>query len=223
MVIEDYFVIKRDFIEYLSSLDGDTVKVYLFLVNRQLTQKGIKPGLTLPELARACDVGTQTTQRALEQLTEKKLIEIEKKSSHHIIKVNEYYTDEQMPIPFTYKNTDENKLKTLETEVQRLQLQQVREKHGTQSGIAAKLTDDKRMVVTTIERDLGRAVTTEEAFFLGQLLGAFDPARVKLIWQRNAATAKNPLLALHAILWNNAAGKPMQQKQLIDPPEIRDL
>lgn len=221
-MLEDYVCVKREFfIE--NTLNAETFKVFMFLAARQQMQKGVKLGLSVSELARLCDLGTTTVKQALKTLVTDGLIVMQEKGKNFIITLNSYYTDESIPIPFTYQNTDENKLQTVETELRRLQLQQTHDKLGRESGIAAKLSDDKRDVVTTIERDLGRALTTEEAFIIGQLLGGFDPTRVKVTWQRKAATAKNPIRALHAMMWNGVAGKPMPQKILIDAPTVRDL
>lgn len=222
---EEYIELRRDFIEKLKTMPGDALKVYFYLVARQKTQKGLKIGLSLPELARSIDVGTESTKFFLWWLAEQQLIVITPKGTNHVIEVHPYYPGEPATlIPFTYKNTDETKLLKAEQEIARLQLRATRDILGRESGVANACKGDERDVVMEIERDLGRGLSREEAYTLGRCMSAFGPDRVKSTWRRKAATAKNPLPALSAMMWNETTGKPAKPREITrKEPIIRDL
>lgn len=212
--MEDYITIKREFIEQLRTMPGDVLKVYLYLLERQKRQAELKIGLSLPELARQTDLGTEATKHALWWLGEKQLIELQKKSNHDLILIHEFYPGEKpIPIPFTYKNTDEGKIVKVEQELHRLQMQTTRDILRRESGIANACKGEERNVVMEIERDLGRGFTREESYLLGRCMSAFGPDRVQATWRRSAFSAKNPIPALSAMMWNKSVGKPAKPRE----------
>lgn len=232
---EEFIEINRDIISAMDAMPGSALKVYLVLVDRAKAQKSLRVGLSIGELARSAGLGASETLSALSWLTHpsrynakmvtealKSFIEMEEKPTSHRFDItlsSFYLSDSLTMIPFTTKNTDETKIKTLEAELQRVALNQTRQSIGETSGIASILKGDDRNVIFEIETDLGRGLSTIDAYFVGKLISAFGPARVSTIWKTKAIRAKDPIKTLSSVLWNGAAGKPAKEREVNVPTQ----
>ena len=214
--MNDYITLNREFItERMDSFDGDTLKVYLSLIER--AKQEIRLGLTIYELARLANVGTKTAKRAIEFLNAEGYIHLVEQKTYFKLDVNEYWVGEKTKtISFTYKNTDEDRLKNAERELYHLTQSYKRDILKERSGVTTFLKGDEQNVVAEIERDLGRGFTHGESYYLGRLISSYGPDRVKDVWRKQAATAKNPVRALYALLTAGQRGVKREQKEHID-------
>ena len=200
----------------MSTLTGDEFKVHLYLVNRAQMQSGLKIGLTITELARQTNLSTNVAVSALTSLEVMEYIRLEKTKRKNVFSLRSLKGLEEhevvTPIPFTFDDTDETKLKTLEAELLRLKVQYEQAGVGVQSTLRNVIKGDKRELIIEIEGDLGRGLTTNEAFLLGEILRGFGTERAKKAWRGKAHAAKNPIPALYAILNNGALGSGAKEK-----------
>lgn len=196
-------------------MPADYVKIYLWLLER--SKLDVKIGLTITELAMNANVGIQTICEALPWLEEEKMLRVEKKTKHHLLYLDSYWTgNESKPIPFTYEPSDDTRRAKAEEALRNLQRERQQEKGGERSGVTNFLKGEEQQVVGEIERDLGRSLTHGESYYLGKTFATFGPQRVKDVWRRQAATAREPVRALYAILWKGARGKPAKEKETRD-------
>lgn len=213
---ELYLDVNREFIPLVSTLSNSAVAVYLVLLDRAKGQVDLKVGLSLAELARRANLSSNAAKSALDELISSDVISYEKKTKHDIILLNVIFIAEALnPIPFTQKNTDENKIVTVERELAALQRRMTERRTQEKTNIAVTLEGEEREVIGQIEHDLGRAMTHTEAYYLGKLMSAFGPPRVSEVWKSSAKQAKTPLKALSAMLWNGARGKAAKQRETI--------
>lgn len=214
--LNDYLTLNREFVtERLETLDGDTLKIYLVLIER--AKQELKMGLTIQELARLANVGTITAKRAIEFLASEGYINLVAHSDYFKLDINEYWVGEKTKtFSFSYKNTDENRLKVAERELYRLTQNYKRDILKERSGVTTFLKGDEQAVVAEIERDLGRGFTHGESYYLGRLISSYGPERVKDVWRRQAATAKNPMRALYALLTAGQRGTKREQREYVD-------
>lgn len=209
-----------DIIESLKLLTSEELKVHLYLTHRAEAQKDLKVGLTLTELARQTDLGVEATRFAIHGLTEKQFLgnEETKKKNVVVLKLLKVEQD-KTTVPFTFDNTDETKLATLETELLRLRERYVNDLVGEKSTLREFTRGDERELVIEIETDLGRGLTTNEAMLFGKIVQGFGPERAKDTWRKQAHMAKNPLPALYAMLANGIRGKAAARKEPTKVPD----
>lgn len=214
--MNDFLTINREFVtERLDDFDGDTLKIYLALIER--AKQELKVGLTLSELARIANVGTKTAKRAMEFLVAEGYVNLVEHSNHYKLDINEYWIGEKTKtLSFSYKNTDEERLRIAEKEIYRLTQSYKRDILKERSGVTTFLRGDAQAVVAEIERDLGRGLEHGESYYLGYLISSYGAGRVKDVWRKQAATAKSPVRALYAILVKGGRGTPNPQKEYID-------
>lgn len=215
MAFADGIFVREEIIQDLPYIPSDALRVLLVLMDRHRMKT--KVGLTLTELGRATDLGTQAVGRSLLWLAEPTykahptkdvetmpFISIAQKSRYFTLTVDPHWLGETVPaIPFTYDNTDETKLLTLEKELRRLSTQR-----ATTSGLTSILKGEELQVVSEIERDLGRGLTVDEAFLAGKLIQGYNPDRLKKLWREKAAIIpKNQLRAIYGMLMNGKLGR----------------
>lgn len=211
----DYISIRRDFVDVLPFLPESAIKVFLVLVARNEAQKTLKVGLTLQELVRTADVGRHEAQRALDVLsmamnlsdkvptTAMPFIQILPKGKAHILAINEYWIGEKPTIiPFSFKDTDQTRIETIEREMRRLELGKVRH---TESGLVEVTRGEEQMLLREIEQR-GSAIDVNEAYLLGKAISRFGPDRVKSTW-RKMQHNKNAIRGVYAALMKGVQGK----------------
>lgn len=219
--MDEYIAIRREFFANLPSVPPDALKVWLVLLERQTAQKRLKVGLSIAELARRSDLGTESTLRALQWLETNDYLTVAPKGRAHIIELSQTFTnDECTPLPFTYTNTDEKKITTIEKELSRLEHEYTRYLKGREPDLATFYTGDKAAMLREIQGDIRRPLTANEAMLLGEIVGSFNHERIMQTWRKKAATAKHPIKALVALMWNQAAGKPAEPRELKEPPKL---
>jgi hypothetical protein len=205
---QDYICIHRSLIDNLPTLAAETLKVLLVLVDRQ--NQATKVGLSLNELARTADVGRIAARAALSFLAQEGYLTITPKGKRHVIVLASAWTADSVSIPFTYDDTDDSKISTLEGEVRRLAAQYQRERLGESSGLVEILRGEERDLVQEIENRRGYGISTRESFLLGKAIARYGPARVKSTW-RQLQSSTDPIRAAYAMLVKGAKGKPAQQ------------
>lgn len=221
---ELYLDIKRSFVPLLETLSSEAVVVFLVLQDRAKGQADIKVGLSLNELARRSNLSATTAAKSLQELISLDIISYEEKTKHDVITLSELYISEPLnSIPFTKKNTDETKIQTSERAMSDMQKRLAIKRSKESTLIASVLQGEERAAVGQIEYGLGRAMSEEEAYFLGKLVSAFGPERVLSTWKSSAHRAKSPLRALSAMLWNGAKGSAAKQRDTVAKEEITFL
>lgn len=208
--LNDYICVNRSLIEKLPTLAAETLKVLLVLADRQ--NQPTKVGLSLNELARTADVGRIAARTALSFLAQEGYLTITPKGKHHVIILAAAWVGGSIPIPFTYDDTDDTKISTLETEVRRLSRQYQRERLGESSGLSEILQGEERDLIQEIEGRRGYGISTRESWLLGKAVARYGPARVKSTW-RQLQSSKDPIRAAYAMLVKGAKGKPAQQQE----------
>jgi hypothetical protein len=213
----DYISIRRDFIDLLPSLPESAVKVFMVLVARNEAQKTLKAGLTFQELVRTADVGRHEAQRALDYLSMAvgnsdlgPFIQIVPKGKNHVIAVNEYWIGEEPTlIPFSFKDTDQTRIETIEKEMRRMELRLNRK---TESGIVEVMKGETRDLLREVEKDKGIALDAIDGYLLGSAVRGYGTERVKHTYRR-LRTNKNPIRAVYAALNRGAQGHGAKQAE----------
>jgi hypothetical protein len=202
--------IHSSIIERFEDLDYAQLKILLFLIDRGPLES--KLGLTLSELARACDLSLKSAKRGLTNLDSCGIIQLTQKSKHWIIKVDSFWSGEDAPqsIHFTYDDKDEGRLERKEAEVRALQ-QELKSTGKNESALTPALDGDERKVVDEIEKYKGIPLTPTEAYYLGKNIANFGPERVKTAFRKNKG-ARNISRAMTAVLNKGAFGKPIEKK-----------
>jgi len=213
----EYVSIKREMIDTLSLMPDEALRVLFVLLERNESQKGIKLGLSLNELARRADVGTGAAQRALSWLaapigkddlpiSDLPYIILTPKGKNYVITIHDYWIGEKgTPIPFTTANTDDTKLARVEGELQRLVADQSRALHGEGSGLVEVLRGEERDLIQEIEGRRGYGLSVREAYLTGKAVSRYGPDRFKSSW-RQLQRAKDPIRAAYGALMKGAKG-----------------
>ena len=217
----DGILVREELIQDLPYIPSDALRVLLALMDRHRMKT--KVGMSITELARITDLGTVAVGRSLLWLADPvyqhhptkeqettPFIKIVPRSKYFSINVEPYWLGETAPaFPFTYDNTDETKILTLEKELRRLSTQK-----PTTSGLTGVLRGEELLLVSEVERDLGRALSVDEAFLMGKLVSGYNPERVKKLWREKfALIPKNQIRAIYGMLWNGKSGKRAPQTE----------
>jgi len=182
--------------------------VYYYLVER--AEADPKVGLTQQELSRQTGLSLDRVRSSLKWLTENDLIKITKGKNHYLIRLLEPY-HEEVKIPFTYDDTDDMRLATLEREV----LRQAGALKQSKS-LSSVLNGERAQIIGEIERASG-GLSLVEAYMLGQAVALVGPERLKIAWRTKAHEMKNPIRGVCSMLLNKAYGKHIQREET---PEV---
>ena len=204
----DELTIRRSLIPLLSSLTAEAVVVLVYLADRTYVQQGLGVGLSVAELARACGISTAKVPRIIAELEDHKLLIKTDRGNHVGLTLTNLVCD-GVEIPFTFKNTDDTKLATLEKEIRRLRLQSERDRAKQSSGLAEVTDGDERDLYLEIERR-GFGITASEANLLGKSIASFGVDRTRDTY-RQMKRQKNPILATYAALRKGIRGQGAKQ------------
>ena len=171
--------------------------IYFYLVERAAANPKI--GLTQQELSRHSGLSFDRVRGILKQMEEKGYIKVTASGKRHNINLLEPF-HEPVRIAFTYEDTDDRRLLSLEKEVMRLSQGA---KEGTR--LSTLLKGDRAEVVSEIERDTG-GLTLIEAYLVGQVIALVGPERLKKAWRTKAHEMKNPVRGVCSMLLNKAYG-----------------
>lgn len=178
--------------------------IFYYLVER--VGADVKVGLTQQELSRHSGLSLDRVRGTLKLLQENGFISVRASGKRHNIFLLEPH-HEEAKIPFTYEDTDDRRIHTLEKEVLRLS-QGNRESRN----LSTLLQGERAAVVGEIERYTG-GLTLIEAYLIGQALALVGPERLKKAWRTKAHDMKNPVRGVTAMLLNKAYGSTFTGKE----------
>lgn len=189
-----------------------TVLFYLL----QRSQSGTRVGLTQQEISRATRLSVGAVRESLGWLESPQyhdaaltkaepispFIEVKKKGNHHKIVLLLPYVPEAREVAFTFEDTDDRRIATLEKEIFRLTTTRVQT-----TNLSMYLRGEKAQLIAEVEADLGRQITIQDAYLLGGMVEKFGPERVRAQWRRRAHTMPRPIVGLWSMFMNDAFGK----------------
>lgn len=171
--------------------------IYYYLVERVSVNPKI--GLTQQELSRHSGLSLDRVRGTLKLLQENGFISVRASGKRHNIFLLEPH-HEEVKIAFTYEDTDDRRIHTLEKEVLRLS-----QGNKESRNLSTLLQGERAAVVGEIERYTG-GLTLIEAYLIGQALALVGPERLKKAWRTKAHDMKNPVRGVTAMLLNKAYG-----------------
>jgi hypothetical protein len=215
--------LRPELIDALPYMPSDALRVLLVLMDRHRLQLTTKVGLSITELARTADLGVESTARALlwlsdpnannhpdrkTQPTIEHFIVLTKRSNRYDIQVSPFWLGrDAKPIPFTYDNTDQTKIATIEKELRRIATDTQRGQVKSSSGLTSILKGEERLIVDEIERDLGRGLSPFEIWAVSEIVEGYGPERTKMLWRGKAHLSENPIRTIYALYQNAKFGK----------------
>lgn len=208
ILVVTHIHIRQNDLDTLFGQDHAAV-VYLALVDRADRQALLKTGLTINELCRRVQLHSSRVNTALLYLQGEGLICINKEKKY--IEVVE--EDKRTRVPFTFTDTDERKLTLLEAEVTRLTNENKRAILNIESGIRQTTREQERELIVELESTFGHGLQPVDAYWIGRMVSAFGPERVKAEFRR-MKLAKNPIKALVASLSNKSRGQAAKQRDV---------
>lgn len=114
-----------------------------------------------------------------------------------------------------FRTSSPDRVDELEKQVLDLKRQLKARVLGETSGLAEALLPDERLLVVELERQRGRGLTIEEAYFLGKCISGWGIERTRTLIQQKS-DADNPMKVAYIMLKRGARGKQFEQK-----PEAR--
>lgn len=193
-----------EWLRYQAEIPNDYFRVSLALIHR--AQVGSSVGLTMQELSRMSGMSTLVIGEALEWFKKNPktpLLAIRKHKGVYKINLHEYYVGLTEPVLFTYEDTDQKRIATLE---QALRRADIGKSAVDRSELSKAVSPDESVFVIEIEQQLGRALTLTDAYYLGKLIKGYGLERVRTLF-RQKRTANDPLRAVYAILDRGGRGK----------------
>lgn len=216
---EPYLRLDDERLKPLLRYSGPKLSVLMAVIS--LANRDGKVAATYGELARMTGIDRISVLVMMEELARddkihSPLIYKGKKKNTWVVPVTLTGNDEKT-IVIEPDPDPEQRVIDLEAEVTRLSRQLARYKTGETSGALDDMRPGRArdVVIEAIEL-VGRDLTPLEFFYLGELIGQYDPERV-LTALRGKAKAPNPLRAVYGYLKNNALGK-----RRPTPPEAND-
>lgn len=215
---------KEELSQILHRIPSHALSVYLYIDHR--SRLDIRVGLTQQEISRTTRLSVGAVREALGWLEQPSyrdagltkndeiapLIRIEKFKSAHKITMLPPYSDNQ-EIRFTFEDTDQRRIKTLEDEIRRLAVPQ-----RQTSRLSLYIKGERQQLISEIEGDLGRPLTVEEAYLLGGVTHQFGVERIKSAWRQKASRLDKPVVGIYAMFMNQAFGKSVVSAE--EPQEI---
>lgn len=215
--------ITREFIEEMSLLPAEDVKVYLALCERSQLQETTKMGLTASELSRLSGVHTSTLARSLQRLDVASFLMLVEKSTKTRVDIElaRDFVPKAKLIPFTWDNTDETKIAKVEAEMRRLVRQQ---QNPSESGLASILQGEPRDIVVELENKRGTALSSNDIWNLASMMSKFGPERTKKTI-RQMYRQRDPIRAAYGALLKGAKGQSAKQSESepFQTIKVRDL
>lgn len=205
-------------LQAFSHMNPEARSVYSYLSER--AEIDAKLGMTQQEISRHTRLSVDAVREVLGWLESPLYREGGKKSigelspfikitasgKIHKVHLLEPYSDVKTSISFTFEDKDDQRIKTLEKEVLRLASSTRDNKR-----LSTFLKGERAAVISEIESDLGRNLSSVEAFMLGGVIWQFGPERLKGAWRTKAFRMKNPVQGIAAMFANKAFGKPIER------------
>ena len=211
-IMTDCLRLNRSQLSALYDCHTHALSVYVQLLERAAAQPKLKTGLTLNELTRATRLSPNQIRRTLISLHDEGFIRLtvkDEKKRTYVIEVIEL--DKTTQIPYTDRDTDQTKLALLEEEIRRLTREVERAKLGLSSGLDSATRGEERDLILEIEGVFGRGLDPVDAYWLGRVVSAYGPERVKQEFRR-MKLAKNPIRAVVGALNKGSRGKAAEQR-----------
>jgi hypothetical protein len=210
-------------IQVMNRIPSHALSVFLFLQHR--SELDTKIGLTQQEISRATGYSVGKVRESLgwleypdisDSLLVKQpqlspFVKVAKYSNAYKVTLLEPYTSPERWVRFTFEDTDDRRIATLEKELRRLST-----KTKQTSRLSLALQGAPQQLIAEIEGDLGRPLSIEEAFLLGRMVEGFGPERIRQAWRRHAADLDNPIRGLYAMFMNKRFGakNPREEKEV---------
>jgi hypothetical protein len=205
-------------IQVMNRMPSHALSVFCFLEQRSLCDTKI--GTTQQEVSRATGFSVGRVREALGWLSDPvshdaaltttrdiaPFIVVAKYSKAHKITLLAPYVEPERWMRFSFEDTDSRRIEALEKELRR-----IAQTSKQSSRLSLALQGKPQQIISEIESDLGRPLTTEEAYLIGALVEYGGPDRLKQAWRRHAHELDNPVRGLYAMFMKKRFGQKVEQ------------